>query len=93
VHVDVDLDVVAASVVFGGVLEEDGLPVALRGSIEKREGRKGGREEGGGGGREGGRGNPSDEWFTTALAIVFRPLCLTSSPSLPPFLPPSLPVR
>jgi len=51
VHVDVDLDVVAASVVLGGVLKEYGLSVALRGGIKKREGREGGQ----GGGRNGRR--------------------------------------
>jgi len=40
VHVDVNLDVVLPSVVLGGVLDQDGLPVAL-----KEEGREGGREK------------------------------------------------
>ena len=44
-HVDVNLDVVLASVVLGRVLDQDGLPIAL-----EEGGKEGGRE----GRREGG---------------------------------------
>jgi len=42
VHVDVNLDVVLPSVVLGGVLDQDGLPVALK-EGGRKEGREGGR--------------------------------------------------